>query len=710
MLSAELSTIIEADNSGTSKRAKSPPVAKHTESKQEHNDQASSMPEPDVDASALDLSTTHLADQLRDAIREGDSLKEQWLNADKAVVIIDADEHPDVDNTDNAFIMDSVDRDLADLLSPHSTTKDVPLQTSSTPIKGSPTLPSKFPASPASRLPRARQASSLLPRFRLSNSPSRSPYTPSPTPKASSSIIGNGYSAQKSSSSSSLPSTSTPMASRRSITLNQYRPSVDSNTTTRASFDGISRPGSATLLRDRGSSTSGVLSPSPLGVGNPVSTLTRISSLRSASEYNPTYGRSHSRLTLSEAGTGLGMPRRGSESYCCASTSSYGRSELMESPTFTVSSGSRERDTPKSSVSTAPTSLADSFGYLGRDRSERDLNRERDRDREREREEMREMKEKHGTEMGALLGALSDSQRTVRMLREENSDLRDRLERLTVAVQANLELRQVCGDLQSECSNLRRENTDLRRELVGLRATNSLAHSWIGNSTGLRTPVPRVANRSPLTRNFTPRAVQQEEYDATFIDHGSQVENHLHYLSSKDSHKHGAGPSDITLPSSSTSTTHKRRLSNSSSIFPIPPSNMTLLLHEDATSTLGSIGSSDNRSSFEYGFSLPPASICANSSSSSSQRKTHVRSLSHSPTVSDRNFGGGGSGNLPNTSVTSSVGNMSPSTANFSMATGSPGSLFLRPEHEILLGDMESLDLGIQAGDGEVAIGRVDSW
>ena len=85
---------------------------------------------------------------------------------------------------------------------------------------------------------------------------------------------------------------------------------------------------------------------------------------------------------------------------------------LMESPTFTASSGSRDRDTatPKSSISAGPISLADSFGYLG-------LDRERDRDRELEM--AREMKERHGTEMGAL----SDSQRTARVLREENSDL-----------------------------------------------------------------------------------------------------------------------------------------------------------------------------------------------------------------------------------------------------------------------------------------------
>ncbi|KAF8812952.1 hypothetical protein BYT27DRAFT_7335330 [Phlegmacium glaucopus] len=1040
LLSAELSTIIEADNSGVSKHVTTnlSHPATRTKSVQEHS---GSTPECDVDASALDLSTTHLADQVRDAIREGDSLKKQWLNADKAVIIIDGDEHPDT--IDTTFNMDTVDRDLAALLSPHSaTTKETPVQTtSSVPNKGlpSPTTPNS-PASPASRLPRARQTSSFLPRLRSSNSPSVPPsnpqfpvQAPSPiTPKTSPFIMvnGNNHIAPKSPASPALPSasTSTPVTSRQTITLNhttrlfspsttssfstpkaikafgkqpltngsatpnvatrtlrqvmlgvrtnegatppmapsrptvtlgrtsldshssallptennspiglshrpslemmrrgtsfdsrtrpsfyrsstspertettaptetnsspspddiipfeEYRPSLDSNTTTRPSFDGISRPNSAArlrdwdgqrtpslrvvdtttvrdraspvpripnplarmrkrsmsvqerfgrgriaagneigagltrpgsslsgyggggsrsgrgsgavessgnesgggvsgpkmewlgprtakafraaglldferekereegsepaerLLRDHSSTNSGVLSPSPLGIGNPGSTLNRFASLRSASEYNPIFGRSHSRLALSEAGTGgSGVPgRRGSGSFSAyggtssyagnggngggGGSSSYGHNGLMESPTFTVSSGSRERDTPKSSISTAPTSLADSFGYLGRDRdrSERDLNRDRERDRERE--EMREMKEKHGVEMGALLGALSDSQRTVRVLREENSDLRDRLERLTLAVQVTEELRQACGDMQNECGNLTRENTDLRRELVGLRAalksSSSSTHSWSvgggGGSSGLRTPIPKTAGGSPLARTFTPRAAEEEEeeYDATFIDHGSKVEddNHPYYSSSNndpgyDERGTAAASSEIILPSSLSSSTpsQKKRLSNSSSIFPIPPSNMTLLLHEDATSTLDSLTGGNRSNSADhsqYGFSLSPitATTSPNSSTSTStQRKTHVRSLSQSPPISYQSF----AGNVPNTSV----GSISPTTANFSMMTGSPGSLFLRPEHEILLGDMESLDLGVQGGDGEVIDGNVDGW
>ena len=921
-LSAELSTIIEADNSG---------VSKHI--------------------------TTNSS---------------PTTNAN--VIVIDGDEHPDM--ADTTFNMESIDRDLADLLNPHSVPKQVP----SSALRSSPTPPN-FPTSHASRLPRARQTSSLLPRPRSSNSPSipQSPihHTHTPPPLKPSPSIVSSYDGQRPASSPvpTFPSTSTPVASQRNMTVNhsprlispsssssraaaakvfgkqqprsatptrtlrqamlgdrdiesprptpvglswnsldsrcasatengaiglgrpmsrgasfdsrtrpaftrsstspertieiiptdvdsspdipfqEYRPSLDSNiTTTRPSFDGviISRPSSAALpfrdrdrdldgqqtpslrvvdptaardsraspvpripanppssrtrkrsmsvqdsrfvgrnrgvttanedllvrsgsslsiygnksrggggmengsnmnessitssgprmewlgprtakafraaglmdfdyrekerdgreegnnesttterlLRDRSGSTSGgILSPSPLGVGNPSSTVNRFTSLRSASEYNPTYGRSHSRLTSSSE-AGSGAPRRGSESYYnYGGASSHGGggsgggggsyNGLMESPTFTVSSGSRDRDTPKSSISTGPTSLADSFGYLGRDR---------DRDRERELEMMREMKEKHGTEMGALLGALSDSQRTVRVLREENSDLRDRLERFTAAIQTNQELRRVCEGLQSECGSLRKENTDLRKELVGLKGLPRGG----GNSSGVRTPVPKTAHNStsgsPLGRSFT-RVALKQEYDNTFIDHGSEVENHIA--------EHGTSSPEISVLASPSS--KKRRLSNSSSIFPIPASNMTLLLHEDVTSTLGSIASC-SRSSIgnehsQYGFSFsPPPSIraAAASSATSSQRiKTHVRSISHSPPVSYHDF----IGNIPPNSSVVSIGSISPS-----MITGSPGSLFLRPEHEILLGDMESLDLGARGDEGDIVDDNVEAW
>ena len=55
----------------------------------------------------------------------------------------------------------------------------------------------------------------------------------------------------------------------------------------------------------------------------------------------------------------------------------------------------------------------------------------------------------------------------------------------------------------------------------------------------------------------------------------------------------------------------------------------------------------------------------------------------------------------------SSAGNVSPTTANFSMneMAGSPRSLYLRPEHELHLGDMASLDLQFE-DDEDDADGR----
>jgi len=181
--------------------------------------------------------------------------------------------------------------------------------------------------------------------------------------------------------------------------------------------------------------------------------------------------------------------------------------------------------------------------------------------------------------------------------------------------------------------------------------------------------VPKAAISSPLARTSTSKVVH-EEYDNTFIDHGSEVENDIF---NKDS-----STSDI-LSHSSPVPSKKRRLSNSSSIFPIPPSNMTLLLHEDVTSTLGSIAS------------CSPLAF--------SQRKTLSQP---SPPISYLNF----AGNIPPNSSVTSAGSIS----NFSMVTGSPGSLFLRPEHEILLGDMESLDLGVRGSNGEVVEEKVNGW
>lgn len=444
-------------------------------------------------------------------------------------------------------------------------------------------------------------------------------------------------------------------------------------------------------LRERSGSVGAMLAPSPLGNngGGPLSAPHRFPSLRGPADYNPGT-RAQSRMAFSEVGGP--SSRRGSESVSAYSgVNGFG---LMESPTFTGSSGSRgERDTPKS-ASTAATSLSDTFGYFGR---------ERDRERDRDREEIRELKDRHATEVAALLGALSDCQRTVRMLRDENSELRERLERFAGVLEANDELRQTCTDLRRECNELRRECAGLRREGTPVSYRSSSVHrapgiapSWSGGSgtstnSNLRTAVPRLATSSPLVTDVTPR--YEEEYNNTIIIHDSiddRPESHQRRQFSDDDENHGQSPLDDLLPSLTSTPSAKRRHSNTSSIFPAPPSNMTMLLDDEGI-TLSSRSSADN-SHFHFQSSRSPTSA-SSKLLSTPKTKSHSRSSSASspPPVTFKDLSN--AVHYPNQSVTSGV-DISPTTAEFSMVTGSPRSLFLRPEHEQLLGDMESLDLG----------------
>ncbi|KAG6821441.1 hypothetical protein H0H93_010165 [Arthromyces matolae] len=358
---------------------------------------------------------------------------------------------------------------------------------------------------------------------------------------------------------------------------------------------------------------------SPLGSGvGP--THGRFASMRSASEYNP---RAPSRLAASEAG-GSSISRRGSGS---------GTFGLMESPTFTISS----RETPRS-ASTAPTSVsASSSNFLGRDR-------------DREREEIRDLKEKHASETGALLGALSDSQRTSRLLREENGELKERLREAEAQISA---LRRVVGELTQESGDLR---VQLQMLKMNPRGSTTGTFSRRG---GRNSPLPPEQNEDKKWSSFN----DIKDRDSSDITLG-----HRKLLDRKDldGTRHHVQPESHAGLSMMSSTPivskHKRRFSTSSSIFPVPPANMTMLLHDHDSDTGSLLGSLDQSQ-----FSLP---------------MPETPSL-RDDTVTHRH----------NTSLTSAV-NISPTTANFSMATGSPGSLFLRPEHEIHLGDMDSLDLG----------------
>ncbi|TFK26971.1 hypothetical protein FA15DRAFT_754658 [Coprinopsis marcescibilis] len=602
--------------------------------------------------------------------------------------------------------------------------------------------------------------------------------------------------------------------------------------------------------RSRDRSGSVVLGPSPLsagfsGGGNSASGHGRFSSVRAASEYagpasgstasggyngspivnGAGYGNGHpraaSRMAFSEAGFGGGRDvrdrdrekdgKRGSGSF---STSNGGGGGLMESPTFTTSSGSRDRDmwgrdrdrerdrewgqgrpadTPRSTVSgsTAATSVS---GYLVR----------ADREREREREDMiRDLRDKHSSEMAALLGALSDSQRTVRMLREENNDVRERVASLQAATNNNqltdrkreeekekwereIERRErECDMWRAECERWRADSERWKREWEEMRRVNEEMRKHMLGASGsmgtldghnvsnqpklyptdgwmMKTPMVKMSGGSLRYRGDAGAAVAGGDFltvpGVNGHYSGSSMRSSRTATPSPPEEDADATPNGDDLltehmdlrrrPSRPTSTIssnslsfssakgHSRRPSNSSSIFPVPPSNMSMLLNEDpgrgfdsGSSHKGSLGrrgmglrNRENEADFDevgrnggayelHGDQLYESGSFADGVEEESPYDDHDQhnwnrdSYFYEHDVS-----------MTGTSVTEVVTvcggedkereelgrsvNISPTTANFSIATshgtGSPGSLFLKPEHEMLLGEMESLDLGAQ--------------
>jgi hypothetical protein len=300
-------------------------------------------------------------------------------------------------------------------------------------------------------------------------------------------------------------------------------------------------------------------------------------------------------------------PSRMAFSEASGSTSSWGRSRSA-SRTLTMSEvGGALTDSPTysptprttfSGGSTAPTSISASSSVT---QSSFQV-------------AVQSMREKHGVETEALLSALSDSQRATKMLREENMELRARIQELEGAL------------------------NHMRRRSASPQPPAKLSRM-----------VYQRLSQSSLESGLPKRP--QSHLQAQFLHPNVDVI-----------------PTSVTLerdtspnPFKETPSSQRRRLSTTSSNFHLPPSNMSMLMH-DADLPQRSEGFSSRSVS-------PPSPTLIIPKRSSSLRHTHNRSMS-------------------------SGGNISPLTANFSM-TGSPGSLHLRPEHEIHLGDMASLDLAM---------------
>ncbi|KAI0655811.1 hypothetical protein C8Q70DRAFT_936193 [Cubamyces menziesii] len=337
---------------------------------------------------------------------------------------------------------------------------------------------------------------------------------------------------------------------------------------------------------------------------------TRSSIERERARYTP------SRMAFSEAG----------------SSSSWGARSISRATGYADMPGgpsSESMSTPRttfSSASTAPTSVSASSSA------------------QHMQSELQQLQDRHALETGALLNALADSQRTTKMLREENHQLRERLQYLE--------------DKLAEAED----------RIQQLQFTQ---------------PPPPPSTRSVYSRRFASPALSDNRSLPTHSRNGSflrvQPESFVDHLSSPEppstspetplDHHSDAFPRSM----------HRKRASGTSSVFAHVPNNMTMIMQEEGF-TPESIGDLSTHSS-------PPGS------------PTMVLGRVQPPPINTKSSPR--PSHATNKSISSSTGNISPTTANFSIMTGSPGSLNLRPEHERHLGDMPSLDLadGIEEYD-----------
>lgn len=349
----------------------------------------------------------------------------------------------------------------------------------------------------------------------------------------------------------------------------------------------------------------------------------RFGSVRSEREFRSHHPPS-SRMGFSESGSNSswGGGRRPSEGTPQTMAVS---DRLMESPTFTSISSASPR-TGFSGVSTAPTSVSAVSSVQQQLHST-----------------IQTMEDKHSVQTEALLSALSDSQRQTKLLRTENNELRDRI-----------------AGLEGQIDGLTDQLMDARRQIQMYHQSTSL-----GSSIPRRTYDSRPRAGSVESRIVQPR-VHPLSYSSTpYQSHPPErnMPSELYHPAHSNS--------SSSNPSLGLSDQRKRMSSTNSSIFPVPPNNMSMLLLEDGDD-LDRYALFSNRSHSLLSLS-PPSPAIPIPGHNNNSRSDHA----------------------PNNSM-SSAGNISPTTANFSMteATGSPTSLHLRSEDEEHLGDLASLDIG----------------
>ncbi|KAH8827902.1 hypothetical protein DL96DRAFT_1600806 [Flagelloscypha sp. PMI_526] len=364
----------------------------------------------------------------------------------------------------------------------------------------------------------------------------------------------------------------------------------------------------------------------------------RFSSVRSASEHSMSY---------------FGLARRGtsaSESGRQSVSTTAEHSPIGESPTFTLSSSGylRDREAYRStSVSTAPTSIS-SYASQDRDYKDREISQYRS--------ELALTKERHATESSALLSALADSQRVTRVLRDENDILRSKLAGAEVEISrlARLTEMKELEKTRFEDGNrwrfatVERENEKLRREVEDLK---TLVLD-LEQAMTIRRARPSLSEHGDSLLDEPSGDDENDEQTAKLRFPSGPVDY---------------SPRQTTMAIPNGGISSPRRYSATSSIFPIVPANMSMLLDDDDAGD--DILGDHSSSSFSEGFHL-----------SASERTPAPRSA-HRSMLSVNSF---------RSTISAAPSANSSFTENI---PGSPASLMLSPEHELHLKDMESLHL-----------------
>ncbi|KAG1728569.1 hypothetical protein EDB19DRAFT_159123 [Suillus lakei] len=317
---------------------------------------------------------------------------------------------------------------------------------------------------------------------------------------------------------------------------------------------------------------------------------------------------------------------------------------------------------------------------------------------------VRTLQEKHCLETSALLNALADSQDACRRLREENGMLRERLrvleamsnqDRDDVGLGRGIGLGILSRDEEDGSDKTHRCDQDFER-LSRKHLTSSRISP--AHQSRILTPVPRrphlERSHSHLQQHTRHHTVSAKESINFTFGRTPSPSRSTQFRVPSPQKRQPQPPSSLSVQPPSPQKRQiqrQRRASTSSSLFPAPPPEMSMLMLEDVGLS-GTVSES------------PPS---PGGPSPVGKKLGHKHSYSHSMIPRSHSFYAPQS-SYANQSVSftsfASTGTVapSPSTATFSMteAPGSPHSLQLRPEHELHLGDMTSLSLYAMS-DGE---------